>query len=280
MDYKLLALDIDGTLLNSQSRLTERTILAVHEAKQAGLRVCLASGRRARTMRPFAERLGIMDPLVSLNGGAVVRPDNLEVLHAFAMPKEDSDPIARVLQEADIAAFATRNSAAPPDVFYQMAQASSEWSHLSSYIESQGAGIRLVHSLADETDWDPLRIYVAGEQGTTQRAMRLVLPLIDQTKIRVLHTMQYDGTYFLEMLPVSATKANGLRFLGEFYGVKREEVIAVGDQINDLDMLEYAGLGVAMGNAQPEVKAKADLVIGHHDEDGLAAFIEEKLLAG
>ncbi len=275
MRCKLLALDIDGTLLNSQSQLTARTIAAVRAASATGTKVCLVSGRRARSMVPYARELGIHDPLVCYNGGSVVLPDTLCSLHAACIPRAAVLPIIQAWEDAGISTFAFRNTSQPPDVYYS---GHSDWPPQLNYIAHEADNVRQVTSLVEEMDWDPLRVYMYHREPLTRQAVALAEPLLDQSSVRPIFTRHYDGSWFYELYSAQATKASGLQWLGQHFGVRREEIVAVGDHINDLDMISYAGLGVAMGNAQPEVKALADLVIGDHDQDGLADFIEATLL--
>lgn len=275
MTYKLLALDIDGTLLNSQSQLTARTIAAVRAASATGMKVCLVSGRRARSMVPYARQLGIHDPLVCYNGGSIVLPDTLRSLHATCIPRAAVLPIIQAWEDAGISTFAFRNTADPPDVHYS---GHSDWPPQISYIAHEADNARWVASLVEEMEWDPLRVYMYHHEPLARQAAALAQPLLDQSRVRPIFTRHYDGSWFFELYSAQATKASGLQWLGRHFGVQREEIVAVGDHINDLDMIEYAGLGVAMGNAQPEVKALAKLVIGDHDRDGLAEFIETTLL--
>lgn len=275
MHYKLLALDIDGTLLDSVGRLRDRTIQAVLAARKSGIKVCLVSGRRPRSVQRIALPMQLNDPMVCFNGGVVADPITLQPLHAVTIRRELVDPILKVWHAAAIPAFAYRNTPTPPDVYYDT---HPDWARQQAYIEFEGENVHLVGALWRDTQWEPLRVFVGACQTVSRRAAELANPLVDNAELRVLFTRDYDGTWFYEIYPIQATKANGLRFLGEHFGIKQHEIVAVGDHLNDLDMIEYAGLGVAMGNAQPEVKACADMTIGHHDQDGLALFIEEFLL--
>lgn len=275
MQYKLLALDIDGTLLDSKGVLTPRTVAAVHAASRAGLRVCLVSRRRARSMAPFARELGISDPMVCFNGGMVALPDNLELLHVVRIPRQAVCPIISAWEAAGIPVLACSDATFAPDVYMS---GSSNWPPLVQYVQYEGSNMRRLASLVDCTDWDPMRVQVTSDEETGLRAAAIAGPLADLSVLRVIFSRDYDGSWYYELYPVQATKSSGLKWLGERFGIRREEIVAVGDHVNDLDMIEYAGLGVAMGNAQPVVKDLADLIIGDHDEDGLAVFIEEQLL--
>lgn len=276
MQYKLLALDIDGTLLNSRGELTDRTVAAVKTAAASGLKVCLVSGRRGRSMAPFAQVLGLTDPMVCYNGGSVTLPDTFQNLHSACLPRDAILPIIQAWEGAGLPVLAFRDSSQPPDVYLS---GDSQWPPLCRYVEQETASgnLQRVDSLVTGAEWPLLRVYTQGDDATAQLVSRLADPLIDPAALRVIFTQHYDGSWFYEIYPVAATKSSGLRWLGQHFGISQSEMVAVGDHVNDLDMIEYAGLGVAMGNAQPEVKQLADRVIGHHDQDGLAVFIEQLL---
>ncbi len=273
MDYRLLALDIDGTLLNSSKRLTDRTRQAVERAKEYGFIVSLVSGRRPRSMLRVAKELDLVDPMVAYHGGVIADPVSLCSLHSVTVRRPVSERVIAAWEQEEITTFTYCDSPTPPDVYYQL----STRGRPTGSLDREGDNVRQVSSLIRDTNFEPLRLTASGDAADTQLALDIARPLIDPCEIRLLRTMDYDGKWHMELLPAAATKANGLRWLCQHYGITPEQTIAVGDHLNDLDMIEFAGLGVAMGNAQPEVKAVADLVIGHHDEDGLAVFIEELL---
>lgn len=275
MRFRLLALDIDGTLLNSRSELTDRTVQAVRRANAVGLKVCLVSGRRPRSMGRISDQIGLNNPLVALNGGAITMPGTLQSLHTIALERQKVVPILQVWRNSGLTAFVSRGSAHPPDLFYDIDPCLPQ---CQDYIKYEGENAAKVASLTECIDWNPMRLSVNDNKDQVYYARELAEPYLDEQHMRGLISDHYDGSWFYELYPAQATKANGLKFLGEYFGIRPEEMIAVGDHINDLDMIEFAGLGVAMGNAQPFVKEVADLVIGHHDADGLAVFIENYLL--
>lgn len=277
MSYKLLALDIDGTLLNSKSELTPGTILAVQNAVQAGLKVCLVSGRRPRGMSQYSQTIGLIHPLVGFNGGVVADATTLTPLRANTIPRQLVHDALGEYERQNLCAFAYRSSATPPDVYYSVAPT---WPDSQYYVEFEQrlGNMHRLPTLWKHMNFDPLRIMVGGSEEESIVARELAAQHLDFSQLKYFHTKHYNGTWYYEIYPIQSTKSNGLRFLCDYFSCDQSEVVAVGDHVNDLDMIEFAGLGVAMGNAQPEVKDKADLIIGHHDEDGLAKFITERLL--
>lgn len=277
MKYRLLALDIDGTLLNSRQELTPSTIEAIQLAIKKGIKVCLVSGRRPRAMAQYAAKIGLTHPLVGFNGGIVADPLTFNTLRAVTIPREEMTEILQEYERENLCAFAYRSSATPPDVYYSV---DSTWKDTQSYIQyEQSIGnIFRLPALSKDMAFDPMRIMVGDSEVLATKAQDIAGPLLDANRHTSFYTKHYNGTWYYEIYPIKSTKSNGLRFLCEHFSIDQSEVVAVGDHFNDLDMIEFAGLGVAMGNAQAGVKEKADLVIGDHDEDGLATFIRERLL--
>lgn len=277
MKYKLLALDIDGTLLDSKQELTPSTIEAIQLAVKQGIKVCLVSGRRPRAMAQYATRIGLPHPLVGFNGGIVADPLTFNPLRAVTIPREEMVDVLREYEKEHLCAFAYRSSATPPDVYYSV---DSTWQDTQNYIqyEQSKGNICRLPALSKDMTFNPMRIMVGDSEAFATKAQDIAGPLLDPRRHTSFYTKHYTGTWYYEIYPVESTKSSGLRFLCEYFAIDQSEVVAVGDHFNDLDMIEFAGLGVAMGNAQLGVKEKADLVIGHHDEDGLALFIRERLL--
>jgi len=190
------------------------------------------------------------------------------------MPRAYIRKVLQSWQEADIPCFAYCDSLPEADIYYSQ---EPSWPDMASYVLHEHSHIKRLSSLHTELPYDPVRVMVGDNEETTLRAQELALPLLDLSHLKSFFTKHYNGTWYFEIYPVQATKANGLRFLCQHFSITPEQVVAVGDHVNDLDMIEFAGLGVAMGNAQDEVKKVADLTIGHHDEDGLAVFIRSLL---
>jgi Cof subfamily protein (haloacid dehalogenase superfamily) len=270
MTYKLIALDIDGTLLNSRSQLTESTRHAVQAAVGAGYKVCLVSGRRPVSMAMYSREMGLTHPLIGYNGAVVADPVTLKSIRAATMKREHLAQILERWEEAGLTCFAYCDHLPGPDIYYSVP---TSWPEMQAYVTQETSHLTRLGSLSHELPSDPLRLMVGDSEAQTTLAQELAEPLLDLSRFKTFHTRHYGGTWFYEVFASSVGKAVGLSFLCEYFGILPEQIIAVGDHVNDLDMIEFAGLGVAMGNSQQVVKDTADLTIGHHDEDGLAEFI-------
>lgn len=274
MKYQLIGIDIDGTLLNSEYRISERTKRAIRQASEAGCIVTLVTGRRYKTAVPYAFELGLDVPLICFNGGLIADASSGQALHTAALEESFAREIVKRWHSLRAPIFAYRHSLTPPDVYHQ-----NPHSHprVQDYLKRYAEQIMVVDNLSRELTWQPLRMMTFGEASLVERCYYNFEDLWQRSDIRTLLTSDYDDARFLEVYPHNATKANGLRWLGEYLGIRPEQVVVFGDNLNDIDMLEWAGLGVAMGNALPEVQAAADLVTADRDNDGIAVIIEDLL---
>ena len=266
---RLLALDIDGTLLTSSGQLTDRTSRAVRRLKTQGWTVCLVSGRRPRKMHALARVLDLTAPLAAYNGGVIAYPGSSVPLRSSSLNSSVAGPVLAAWETEGISYFIYRGTNDGPDVYYSHLPS---WLPAMHYVKSQGPYVAPISSLSGRRQWDPRRLVVMASQGTARRAQQVALPHLVPGKSRD-YLMEYGTSWCYEIYP-PVSKRDALHFLCQHCNITRSEAVAVGDNVNDREMLSSAGLGVAMGNATRTVKEVADLVIGHHDEDGLACFLE------
>ncbi|HEX5504349.1 MAG TPA: HAD-IIB family hydrolase [Thermomicrobiales bacterium] len=275
----ILALDIDGTLLGPGGHLGERTRRAVHAAGAAGWLVTLATGRRWTSTKPVADDLGLRVPLIVFNGALVRDSVGGEILIYNPLPREVVAPLVDALLARGL-----------PPVIYEDVQAGERMLAGPAELDNGAIGAWLARIT---TEYGPVlhRLSVAAlrEVGTATRLliadaaerMRTIDRLAAELGLdyrTLLYPIEQDGMQVAELLHPSGTKAAALRALAARYGLTMADVVAVGDGHNDVEMLAEAGLGVAMGQAPPEVRAHAGHVIGRHVDEGLAAFIEDDLL--
>lgn len=265
--YRILALDIDGTLTNSQGHITSGVKEAIHRAQRHGYIIFLVSGRRSPHVKDVAEHLTITSPFVSFNGAVVMDGTSREALCCHTLELAPLHEVIHLWQEEAFTVFAYGNGLVLPNLY----TGEPTWGPTRHKIAEEGTTLRQVTSLINCT-LPVVRLMVADQQHVAQRAQTLAAPYLCSSLTRSLFTTDHQGLWIFEILPRTG-KAEGLAFLSQQQGIKPEEIIAVGDDINDVDMLQWAGWGVAMGNADPAVKAVADTVIGRHDDDGLAQFI-------
>lgn len=276
MTYKLICIDIDGTLLNRNHQISNCTKRAIRAAMNRGYIVTLVTGRRYLSTVDYARELDLDLPLICYNGGAILHSRSGQLLHAASIPRDFAHKIVRAWTGVSVPVFVYRYSMAPPDVYHQN---DSDHPRVKTNLAAEGPNVATVENLLQAVTWDPLRIMTYGYKEATEQCYHQFQDLYRQEKSQVYFTADQD-TRYLEVLPHEATKANGLRWLCEYYKLSPNQVVAFGDNYNDLDMLEWAGLGVAMGNAVPEAKAVADLVTADRDKDGVAQVLERLLASG
>ncbi|MCR8645298.1 Cof-type HAD-IIB family hydrolase [Paenibacillus sp. N1-5-1-14] len=241
--YKLVALDMDGTVLNEEKEVSARNRKAIANAIDAGVTVMFSTGRGVQSARPYIEELGLQAPIVSVNGSEVWKsPD---VLHK------------RVLVPADTIRK-----------LHAMALEYGSW-YWAYAVEGLFNKDKWLDDV-DSVEW--LKFGFFEEDADKLAEIRRTVESWDLFEITNSHLSN------IELNPKGISKGSGMIEVCQLLGITMDQVIAMGDSQNDLAMIRAAGLGVAMGNAQDEVKAAADLVTVTNDEDGVAAIIEEYVL--
>lgn len=268
MKYKAIALDLDGTLTNSEKKITPRTLKALKEAQKRGVTVILASGRPTYGIVPVAKEVGIADfggYILAFNGGRITRFSDGEVvfnqtldpaflgeLHSGAMRHG-----MHILSPIGDKVVATN----PDD---QYVQVECNINHMPAVKYNDFVG---------DIDEPINKCLIVGDPER--------LPQVEEDmKARLGGKMDFYRScpFFLECVPLGIDKAASLARLCEIMGIGMHEMIACGDSYNDMSMIKAAGLGVAMANSAPEVLEAADHVTLSNDEDGVAVVIEKFIL--
>ncbi len=264
MAYKLMAVDIDGTLLDSRDRLTEVTKKAIRLGVENGLIFTISSGRPIQGIEHLNEQLNLDLPFITYNGAMVVMGKSRKILYEQKMAADDVKSIFSLGERYNTSIILWSNN-----TLYA--------NRIDARTTKYSEGFRVEPVIIR----DPEEI---AQKGVTKMLWYDEIELIDRYEKEVGQFLGDNINYhtskpiYLEFVDKRASKAIAMERLGEHYGIKREEMIAVGDGANDLSMIEYAGLGVAMANAKDEVKAKADYITLSNDEDGVANVIYKFVL--
>ncbi|MDP4091017.1 MAG: Cof-type HAD-IIB family hydrolase, partial [Bacillota bacterium] len=247
--YKLVALDMDGTLLRKDKSISDRTLKAIKGAKETGVKIVLATGRPVKGILKYLNYLGLDSDdeyAVTFNGSAVQTAKNGKVLFEHFISGADLHYIYELSHRFGVHfhAFDGKSNLITP--------------RLNKYtnVEAQINGIEISEvNLADRVSPEDkiIKVMMVDEPEKLDRAYEGLPP-----EIFSKYSVMRSAPIFLEFLNPQINKGNGIAFLCERLGIKREEVIAIGDAGNDIDMIRYAGLGVAMDNAFPQVKEAAD----------------------
>jgi len=273
---KALAIDLDGTMLAPGAVLSERTARTLKLCVERGLRVIIATGRALEAAEPFREALGATGPMIYYNGALVVDTPGSKILNTILMDKKAAEFCLDLAREMGIYCqiyFPNPVSADGDKGNYIPLLTERNSVELDNYHKHTG----ILPELAD------LREALSNpDLPGCVKTMFLVEPEVIAELRPKLEKHFGDNAYiaqshptYLEVMHPKASKGYGLEFVMKHCALKKEEVLAFGDEENDLPMFKAAGFSVAVASAKPNVKARADLVIGSNAEDGLAAFLEE-----
>ncbi len=270
--YRLLAIDVDGTLVNSSDELTPATQAALRSATAAGIHVVLATGRRYSHTLHLVEPLGISVPLVTAGGALVKDPATHQTLFKTEFDRKLLCEMLTTLDRAGCDALLNGDTFADGFDFYHPSPA-RENRHLAEYMAlNPGCG----RVWPDFFAAPPPGVFAGFTMGGREEMLavenRLHAALPGKINTHVLRSPRYRG-FMCELAPAGVTKWSAIRRLAAEWGIADAEICAVGDDVNDIHMIRAAGLGVAMGNAVPEVIAAADRVAPTHDHDGLVEVV-------
>ncbi|CAH0525901.1 Cof-type HAD-IIB family hydrolase [Vibrio hippocampi] len=266
--YKLIAIDLDGTLLTSDKQISPRTQEALLSAKQQGVQVLLASGRPLKGMLPYLQQLGLItdqDYVVHSNGCFVANVGSGEVIHQQLISGADAKKVAVLAKQLglDCHAFSTELGLITPKTNpYTQLEAKINNLEINEYDFAQ---------LEDDHRIIKAMIVAAPED------LAKAAPLVPQS-FKDDYTVVQSSPYFLEFINPATNKGQGVQVVADRLNVAQSEVICFGDAENDHHMIEWAGLGIAMDNAMPQTKALADELTDNNNADGVAKGVERHVL--
>ena len=278
MKYKLVALDVDGTLLDHQSRVGPRTRAAMARAAARGVRFMLCTGRRYRTTIPVMKDLHL-EVSVIVNSGAMVKNSvDHRTIYRNGMTMEQVLGVIELLKaDGLMPTLFTDDFPDGPDFYVESDQSGNPF--FLRYLANNKDAYKVIRNFSDAPADRLIEVTVFDAGGRVEAPMRRLLDRFGDTVTTQIVRFSKHGNVCdcLEILNRGASKWNALLHVAEGWGIRPEEIVAVGDQLNDLDMVRNAGLGVAMGNAVPELKAHADIVTATCDEEGVGVLLENLL---
>ena len=262
--YKLIAIDMDGTLLREDKTISDRTKKAIQMAHEKGVKVVLASGRPIEGLERYLKELNLCsdeDYVLSYNGSVVQNVGTREVIAQSALKGKDLKYLYELAQKlgVNIHAFSKEGCITPKINEYSLVEG-----------RINGIDVKEVDYDTIDMDEDIIKIMMVDPEEILEEAIKNLPPEVYEA-----YTVVRSAPFFLEFLNKASGKAVGVKALSEHLDIQREEVMCIGDAGNDLDMIEFAGLGVAMGNAFEEVKKAADYITASNEEDGVAEVIEK-----
>lgn len=283
---KLLALDLDGTLLNSQGKISDENKSAIRQAEDSGVLVTIATGRRFRDARPVALKAEFNAPILTHNGALIKYAESLETIDVSLIEQATTKEILRVGREFGGDALVSADPVGKGSLLYDKISADNKplqkyivWAKTLHGDEAENA-VHHVEDLADVLD-DHEIIHISYSGKCEPMAeLQKVLELELEESVSILATIypQLDFT-LLDILPPNTSKATGLDKLAKLNGLTHKEMMVCGDNFNDLQMLEYAEIGVVMGNADESLLQREEFYTTlSNDENGVAAAIYKHIL--
>jgi len=284
MSIQLLALDLDGTLLNSRGKLTERTREALAESQRVGVKAVLVTGRRFRDARPWALELGLDVPVIAHNGALTKHARDLKTVASVPLPVSAARAALEIGRMMQVDMLLSDDPDGEGVMVYD--HLSGDNQALLKYVAwarhvhgDEGSGVLEVDSLEDYLDHDPVNVAFSGSCQTMIDLEQVMLRQLGDT-VKIFRT-SYPLKNFalLDLVHPDASKGAGVAAAARELGIEREHVLAIGDNFNDLEMLRFAGVGIVMANAQKELRELPDFFITRsNDEDGVALAIEKFVL--
>jgi Cof subfamily protein (haloacid dehalogenase superfamily) len=272
---RLLAIDIDGTLLDPHFKISEANLAALRAAHAAEIELVLATGRRHDYALPVAQEIGVPCWLISSNG-ALIRSSSGETFYFDRLPAMTA---ARLIRHMDayrghaVLTFDRQgHNALVLERFEELNQSISRW------IQANSGHIQYVSPLENALVEDPIQAMYCGRVARMEEAQQHLAQADFLDEIAILKT-QYDhrDLCILDVLNQGCSKGHALRRWAEAHGILPEQVMAIGDNFNDLEMLEFAGLAYVMGNASEEMKQSGWRVTASNAESGVALALQEVL---
>lgn len=264
MNYKLIATDLDGTLLNSEHSISSFTTEILKELDRRGIKVVVATGRSYSSLKPRVHILGLEHPIICYNGAMIRDGRDDSIIQHTTLTDEISSELIKIAREYNLH-------------FHGFLEGEFHYENVSKYS-------RYYQDLSGldgmQIDFDELHnrqftkaMYI-GEPESLKIVEERIRPLLQDRCF-----IAYSKPTFLEIMDISASKSNALKYLLEQYGIDRSEVIAFGDGLNDEDMLEFAGHGVVMKNGYDSLKEKFEVTKYTNNEDGVARYLQDLLNA-
>ena len=267
MDYKLIAMDLDGTLNNDQKIITEKTKAALMATQKRGIRLALASARPSPGLFKERDVLRLQDYngiLMSYNGGRIVDAATGKVLFETSMDLAQTKQVLRRLEALPVTPIL--------DDGVQFYVADKNGYKVDYECKNNSMTCTEVGNLADFLSFAPIKILMSVQPEELAEVQKQIADFLPETL-----TVVQTAAFYLEVIPKVINKGQGIRDICAVLGIDSSEVISFGDAANDIPMLREAGMGVAMGNAAETVKAAANMVTLSNNEDGIAAALEKLL---
>ncbi|MBI9011733.1 MAG: HAD family phosphatase [Clostridiales bacterium] len=259
--YKLLALDIDGTLLDSEGHVSESTLEAIKRVQNKGVLVTISTGRPIQGVYKYIKMLDLKAPIITYNGAMIIDSEKDKVIYEQKLDRKDAKQIIDLGRVYDTTMVI--------------------WSNNKLYVNRLDDHVIAYQTLSGEAPIVINNYEEVYNQGITKiiwiNEPDKLIQYQDEIKSVANESVTYctSKPHYLEFFDHKVSKAKALAFIGRHCNIKKEEMMAIGDGNNDIEMIEYVGMGVAMGNATPLVKSVANYITSSNNNDGIFKALEK-----
>ena len=270
MTIKLIAIDIDGTLINPKHEITPFTKEVIHRVRKQGIRVALCTGRPFLGAQRYVNELGLdleEEYLITYNGAIIQNTLTREAFHHIGLTGEDYHRIAKLAME-----MGAHFHALDLDAIYTSNRDMSRYTGRDSYFTTMPIRFRTLEEIHEKDEFT--KIMLIDEPAILDEVIAKI-----PSEFYEEYTIFKSEPFYCEILNKRASKGQAVQRLAASLQISQHEIMTIGDHPNDLDMVQYAGIGVAMGNAVDELKKIADYITSTNNEDGAAKAIEKFILA-
>ena len=288
--YKLIAIDLDGTLLNSRGDVSIKNKKAIQKAIQKNIEVVLTSGRTIMSVKNLANELGANNYMICGNGAITYDIQKEKIIYDRYIEKNKVLQIIKICEENSIFyTLYTKDVILTKKLNYDILFYNQENANKP---EKKRTNIKIVQNIEEYVEKNKeekyLKINICDyDKSVFENIMRKLREIEDIDVLDIEHmcrkTIKYDNEeikieyFYTEITNTNVDKWGAIENLINILGIKKEEVIAIGDNVNDIKMIQNAGFGAVMGNAAPYIKENADFIAKDNDSDGVAQIIEENI---
>jgi len=261
MKYRMLIADLDGTVLDGQKRIPEANLHALRRLVEQGVKVIFCTGRMICAAQPFWEQVEPETPIVGYNGALAKNPRDTKPLYEKPIPPEVAVQAIRDCKALGREVFGYWGDR----MFIERVTP-----HVERYAATYRVDFTVVQSLEERLSNGATKLLMPCEPEECRGLLNLTRERFGE-RFNITST---EGRH-VELLAKGVSKSAAVEFLSRMYGIPREEIVAVGDGINDIDLIQYAGLGAAVANAVDELKQAADIVVSSNENSGVAELINK-----
>lgn len=274
MSCKLICIDMDGTLLNDEKTINEENLVAIKKAHDKGVRIAVCTGRLFTSAKYFGDVIGVKAPIIASNGAYIREKDEERIIYKLELGVKNSIKIQDIVGKYKLRVYYNTADSViaangfPKNYAYAKMNEKLKEDFKIGLIDSKD-----IYKTIEEKGSEILKCICISEDGLdTYKAKK---ELLDLNEFEVVSS----GEDNIEIMHKGNSKGRAVKELAEIFGISREEVMCIGDNENDLSMIEYAGIGVAMGNGSELVKKAADYITDTNNNSGVAKAIEKFVLS-